>query len=392
MLSRARKIISLVSVLFLLLVGLIAYDWFNFIHKPIVPAEQQPVDYDFAPGASVLTLAHDLKQLGLLRRPIYFVALAKWTQLSHQLKAGEYRFLPGVKPLQLLDQLAKGRVLSHQLTIVEGWTFEKMMDTIRKEKKIKQTLASTPPETIMAKLGSAYSAPEGLFFPDSYRYTRGTTDLAIIETAYKAMNKALEAEWAKRAPDLPYKSPYEALIVASLIEKETAVAAERPLVAGVIVNRLKKNMLLQIDPTIIYGIGENFKGKIYSADLRKDNPYNTYTRPGLPPTPICLPGMASLHAAMHPHEGDYLYFVARGNGRHQFSVTLNEHKRAVQNYIQYKRTTGKKETAKPASKPAQMELCGSADKGIPCLRQQQPAARAEALEALTNIDITKSSR
>lgn len=391
MLSRARKLISTLSLCLLLGIGWIIYSGLSFIHKPMIAAEKSPVDYLYEPGSSVFALADDLKKLGLLDHPLYFVALAKWTQLSRQLKAGEYRFLPGIKPLQLLDQLAKGRVLSHQLTIIEGWTFDKMMMAIRKEPKIKQTLVNVPPEIIMAKLAATNSSPEGLFFPDSYRYTRGTTDLAIIQAAYHAMQRYLAIEWDQRAPALPYKSPYEALIVASLIEKETSLASERPLVAGVIVNRLKKNMRLQIDPTIIYGIGDNYKGKLYSSDLKKDSPYNTYLRSGLPPTPIALPSRAAIHAAMHPYEGDYFYFVARGNGAHQFSVTLNEHKQAVQNYIRYKRNA-KAMVTKNTTLLDKQSLCKGQESRVPCkVKKKHQPLKASGFNELTNITVMDNS-
>ncbi|CAM4463366.1 MAG: Endolytic murein transglycosylase [Legionellaceae bacterium] len=338
MLSPVRKLIGFILFLSISFMGWLTYDWLNFIRQPLIPANKLSIDYIFEPHSSVFVLAEDLKKMGLLKHPIYFIALAKWTQLSQHLQAGEYRFLPGIKPLQLLDQLAKGKVLSHQLTIVEGWTFSTMLAVIRKEAKIKHTLDYMPAEIIMAKLASTLTAAEGLFFPDTYRYTRGTSDFAIIQAAYRAMQKRLDYEWNHRALDLPYRSSYEALIVASLIEKETHLTQERPLIASVIINRLKKNMRLQIDPTIIYGIGENYRGKLQSSDLKKDTPYNTYLHLGLPPTPIALPGIASIRAALHPNQTNYLYFVAKGDGGHQFSATLNEHIKAVQNYIHYKQS------------------------------------------------------
>lgn len=336
MLTKVRKIISTASLLLVVSLGLFSYDLLNFIRSPLVPERSAPVDYIFEPGSSIFTLSADLKQIGLVQRQYYLVILAKWCHLAHQLKAGEYRFLPGTKPLQLLEQIAQGRVLSHQLTVIEGWTFAKMMDVIRTDSRLKKTLTNVAPEIIMVKLGAPNTSPEGLFFPDTYRYTRGTSDFAILQTAYQAMNKRLAQEWQNRAADLPYKTPYEALIVASLIEKETAKDSERPLIAGVIINRLKKNMLLQIDPTVIYGIGNNYHLKLRSADLKMDTPFNTYLHQGLPPTPIALPSMASLHWALHPMVSNHLYFMAKGDGSHYFSTSLNEHHQAVQRYLQFK--------------------------------------------------------
>lgn len=336
MLNRVRRFIPTIVLVLCFFAGWFTYDWLSFIRRPLIAPDKPPIDYILEPGASIFVLARDLQKLGIVEHPWHIVLLGEWTRLANKLKAGEYRFMPGMKPLQLLQLIASGKVLSHQLTIVEGWTFDQMLAAIRKEPKIKQTLANFPPEAIMAKLGAVNTSPEGLFFPDTYRYTRGTTDFAILRVAYNAMNKHLLAEWEKRAANLPYKTPYEALIVASLVEKETGLKAERALVAGVIVNRLRKNMLLQIDPTIMYGISNSYKHLIRGADLKKDTPYNTYLHPGLPPTPIDLPSLASIQAALHPHEGDYLYFVAKGDGTHQFSSNLREHNNAVKNFIRKK--------------------------------------------------------
>jgi len=233
---------------------------------------------------------------------------------------------------ELLDQVVAGRVVEYPLVLVEGWTFRQFLDAIEEAPKLTRTLNGLSPRAIMERLGHPGEHPEGRFFPDTYYYSSGQTELAILANAYDKMQKLLQQEWEKRDNNLPFKDPYEALILASIVEKETGRADERRMIAGVFVNRLRHGMRLQTDPTVIYGMGESFDGNLRLKDLRRDTPYNTYTRPGLPPTPVAMPGKESLQAVMHPVITGALYFVARGDGSHDFSSTLEEHNKAVIKY------------------------------------------------------------
>ena len=225
-----------------------------------------------------------------------------------------------------------GDVISHRFTLVEGWTFRQVLAAIGENETLRHTLEGLPEKEIMRRLEYPGERAEGRFLADTYQFPRDSTDLALLARAYDAMQTFLQAQWRNREPGLPLKDPYEALILASIVEKETAVAAERPQIAGVFVRRLQKGMKLQTDPTVIYGIGEKFDGNIRRRDLTRDTPYNTYTRNGLPPTPICMPGRAAIEAVLHPAPGKTLYFVAKGDGTHYFSATLEEHTRAVRKY------------------------------------------------------------
>jgi UPF0755 protein len=261
-----------------------------------------------------------------------FVWLAYLTGHQRDLKSGEYRFRNGMTARELLDQVVAGRVVEYPLVLVEGWTFRQFLDAIEKAPKLTRTLNGLSPRAIMERLGHHGEHPEGRFFPDTYYYSSGQTELAILANGYDKMQKLLQQEWEKRDNNLPFKDPYEALILASIVEKETGRADERRMIAGVFVNRLRHGMRLQTDPTVIYGMGESFDGNLRLKDLRRDTPYNTYTRSGLPPTPVAMPGKESLQAVMHPVITGALYFVARGDGSHDFSSTLEEHNKAVIKY------------------------------------------------------------
>jgi UPF0755 protein len=252
-----------------------------------------------------------------------------------RVRAGEYRIPAGSTPRQVMERLVSGEVLLHALTIVEGWTFHQMRRAINAHPAIRVTLDGVPDEEVMALLGREGEHPEGWFLPETYRFPRGTSDVELMRIAHHAMVRALEAAWEGRRENLPLRSPYEALILASIIERETGLAVERPEIAGVFVRRLERGMRLQTDPTVIYGLGLDFEGRLRRVHLDTDTPYNTYTRGGLPPTPIALPGKESLAAAVQPLEGHTLYFVATGrpDGSHYFSTTLEEHNRAVQRYL-----------------------------------------------------------
>jgi UPF0755 protein len=290
------------------------------------------INYQVKPGTSLIEVAKDLSEKGILRQSFYLRALALDMGVSTKIKAGEYMILAKTTPVMLLDQLVRGKVLEYSLTLIEGWTFKQALAAVRIHPMIVQTLTSLSTEQIMDRLGHAGVYPEGRFFPDTYLFPRGTTDADILKRAYQRMQKVLAQEWQERAQGLPIKTPYEALILASIVEKETGVADERKQVAGVFTRRLQKRMLLQTDPTVIYGMGDSFDGNIRRKDLRKDTPYNTYVHAGLTPTPIALPGREAIHAVLHPADGDALYFVATGQGGHYFSATLKEHNQAVQKY------------------------------------------------------------
>ncbi|CAN5155711.1 endolytic transglycosylase MltG [soil metagenome] len=309
-----------------------------YVQAPL-PIGNVPRIVQIQPGDSLIASAEAMASEGILEHPQVFAWYARLRGDGRSMKAGEYRIAPGTTRRALLDQLVSGRVLLHAMTIVEGWTFSEMMIAIRAHPAIAQTLTTNDSAQIMALLGEPEQDPEGLFFPDTYQFPRDTSDLSLLKLARKLMDDRLHEAWAGREPDLPFPTSYAALILASIVEKETALESERTRIAGVFVRRLERNMRLQSDPTVIYGIGESFDGDIRRRDLNRATPYNTYTRHGLPPTPIALPGEASIHAVMHPAPGDALYFVATGNGdgSHYFSATLEEHNEAVRRFLAKRR-------------------------------------------------------
>ncbi len=326
-----HKLIGVLLIAGSFTLGWILIDLQEYMRSPL-PGIEQPVHYTVEPGASLIGVANDLRRRGIVEHPAYLVWYARWEGGADHIKAGDYILSPGLTPLRLLEQLGSGEVVQYSLTIPEGWTFRQLMAELGRQEKLKHELRGLEDEAIMALLGLPGQHPEGLFYPDTYKFSEGTPDIAILRQAHEAMTRRLEDEWRQRAPGLPYESPYEALIMASIIEKETALPEERQRIAGVFVRRLQKNMRLQTDPTVIYGMGEAFDGNIRRRDLKAPTPYNTYVIKGLPPTPIALPGGASIHAALHPAPGDELYFVARGDGSHQFSATIEEHNAAVRKY------------------------------------------------------------
>ncbi|WP_170286794.1 endolytic transglycosylase MltG [Thermochromatium tepidum] len=317
-----------------LLAGALWRDYQCFLSQTI-QTDQERVLFDVPRGTSLRTLARRLREQGLIERPIYFIAMVYLRGDQGRIKAGEYAFTRDMTPPRLLEWLTSGRVVEYNLTLVEGWTFRQALAAIDSHEVFAggPRLADLSDAEIMARLGRPEAHPEGLFFPDTYRFTRQTSALDLLRRALARMETILAEEWEQRAPNLPITTPYEALILASIIEKETAMADERPRIAGVFTRRLQRGMRLQTDPTVIYGLGERYDGNIRRADLREATPYNTYVIPGLPPTPIALVGREAIHAALHPEEGEELYFVARGDGRHVFSRTLEEHNQAVRRYI-----------------------------------------------------------
>jgi UPF0755 protein len=264
--------------------------------------------------------------------PWYWRVLMREMGVAGRLHAGEYALLPGVTPRQLLAKMAAGDVIQHHFTIVEGWTFAQLRAALGQDTGLAQTLAAISDSELMYQLGADDAAPEGWFLPETYSYVKGMSDLDILRRAHEAMHKALDRLWPARDPVVLLESPYQAVILASIVEKETARAEERPQIAGVFLHRLKIGMRLQTDPSVIYGLGAAYDGNLHRRDLDADTPFNTYTRAGLPPTPIALPGVASLTAVLHPMATDALYFVARGDGTHEFSATLEAHNRAVEKF------------------------------------------------------------
>jgi UPF0755 protein len=306
--------------------------WRTLDQPLALPADGYVLDIES--GTPFAGIVRHLYDDGVIRWREPMLWYARYTGLASDVKAGEYLLAPTLTPRGLLDLLVAGRVRLHAVTFVEGWSFAQMLATLARHPAVAHTLANETPAAIMAALGASESSPEGLFFPDTYRFARGTRDLAILAQAHAAMRSQLESAWGARASGLPFDTPYEALVLASLVEKETRIDAERSRISGVFVRRLRLGMRLQSDPTVIYGLGASFDGDLRTADLLTDTPYNTYTRAGLPPTPIAMPGAASLLAAVQPDQGDALFFVATGDGGHYFSATLAEHQRAVQRYLQ----------------------------------------------------------
>ena len=306
------------------------------MNTPLVITE--PVTINFSRGSSVRTLANQLIEKGFLHNKNYFLIWGKLKRQETRLHAGEYVITPGLTLAELLDNMVAGKVVQHGIVLIEGYTFRQILESIQKSPVVTSKLKDLSDEEIMAALGHEGEHPEGRFFPETYYVSRGVSDIELLTRAYNEMEKVLQQEWQQREQGLPLKTPYEALILASIVEKESAIAEERPLIAGLFTNRLRKKMRLQTDPTVIYGI-ENYDGNIRFRDLRKDTPYNTYTRHGLPPTPIALPGREAIHATLHPEKTEYLYFVAYGDGsgRHVFSTNLKDHEKAVDQYQRKKK-------------------------------------------------------
>jgi UPF0755 protein len=261
-----------------------------------------------------------------------FVWMARMLGKSTRIKAGNYQLETATTPLELLDMIIQGRGTQSEFGIIEGSTFNQLRSSLNSNSAIRHDTAQLSESEILQRLGASAGQAEGLFFPDTYYFANGSSDLSILQRAYQTMQKHLTEAWAMRAPNLPLDSPYQALTLASIVEKETGQARDRSMIAGVFINRLRNGMMMQTDPTVIYGMGAQFDGNLRKRDLQTDTPYNTYTRKGLPPTPIALPGLAALQATLHPAATDALYFVARGDGSSQFSATLEQHNRAVNRY------------------------------------------------------------
>ncbi|MBS0356966.1 MAG: endolytic transglycosylase MltG [Proteobacteria bacterium] len=322
------RLLTLVLLCAVGAVGLLAW----FAHAP-VHLRQSPLDFTIEPGSPMKQVARQLVDAGVDVEPFGLILLSRMTRQANGIKAGSYEVETGVTPLGLLDKLTRGDVTQAELPLIEGWNFRQFRAALDRHPDLRHDSAGLADAEILERIGAAATHPEGLFFPDTYLFSKRSSDLDILRRAYRQQQKVLLREWKQRAGGLPYRNPYQALIMASLVEKETGQAKDRPLVASVFLNRLQAGMLLQTDPTVIYGLGSDFDGNLRKQHLQNDTPYNTYTRPGLPPTPIAMPGVAALQAALHPARTQYLYFVARGDGSSAFSRTLDEHNRAVAQYI-----------------------------------------------------------
>ncbi len=335
-LTKSLPIIFATASIVLVIVFYFSVKIYSEMHSEITLS--QPENIIFSRGSSIRTLTNQLIEKDFLQHKNYFLIWGKLNRQETRLQAGEYVISPGMSLAQLLDDMVAGKVVQHEIALIEGFTFRQVLKIIQQDPKITLELENLSDEEIMKALGHEGEHPEGRFYPDTYYISRGITDTELLKRAYNRMQDILQEEWQQREENLPFKTAYEALILASIVEKESAVAAERPLIAGLFVNRLRKKMRLQTDPTVIYGI-ENYDGDIRFRDLRKDTPYNTYTRSGLPPTPIALAGREAIHATLHPDKTEYLYFVAYGDGsgRHVFSTNLQDHEKAVDKYQRKKR-------------------------------------------------------
>lgn len=305
---------------------------FIYWAKNPILASGEPIAFTVEPGSGVGQASQQIARAGVPIQPFLFSMLARVTNNAGKIKAGAYEIKPGTTPRQLVNQLVRGEFAQESLTIIEGWTFKQMRAAIAASKSLKQDTATLSDQELMAKISTEYKSPEGLFFPDTYLFAKNSSDLQIYKQAHALLLERLKSAWEKREASLPYKTPYEALIMASIVEKETGQKSERAMIAGVFVNRLRLNMMLQTDPTVIYGMGDSYAGNIRKKDLETDTPYNTYTRVGLPPTPISLPGAQSLAAALGPAKTEALYFVSRGDGSSKFSDNLPDHNKAVNQY------------------------------------------------------------
>lgn len=340
-------------VLLLSAVALVAIRWtHHYVHSPLPLTE--PLVFVVEPGSTLTAVARALEVHGVIEHPRLWIAHARVHGLAKRIRAGEYSIQPGATPSSLLEQLVTGDVILREITIVEGGTFRELMNAINHHPAVDHSLSGASDPEVMNRVGSPGVHPEGEFFPETYRFAAGTRDVDILRKAHAEMRARLQAAWAARAEGLPLEDAYEALILASIVEKETGLPSERPRIAGVFIRRLRSGMRLQSDPTVIYGIGASYDGDIRRRDLQADSPYNTYTRRGLPPTPIAMPGEAALRAATQPDDSGALFFVATGepDGSHVFSKTLAEHNAAVKRYLARLRSRAAEAKSQPAGADA----------------------------------------
>ncbi len=326
----ARYVIQ--TLVFLVMLTLLYGVWEvnKTLYRPIVLGESSKTVL-VGQGETLTSVVNRLAADGIVRHPHWLLLYARWKNQTH-IRAGEYELQQGITGETLLQKLASGKVIQYQVTFVEGNTFADTLKLLASQKKLINDIDGLNDEAYKKLLGFSRNQTEGWFFPDTYSYVSGMKMSDVLRVAHNRMNSILDEEWKKRAADVPYKTPYEALIMASIIEKETGVAEERKQIAGVFVRRMKKGMKLQTDPTVIYGLGKNYDGNLKRSQLKEYSSWNTYVIDGLPPTPIAMPGRAAINAALHPAEGSALFFVARGDGTHTFSETLEQHQNAINEY------------------------------------------------------------
>jgi len=322
-----KKLLQLGILAVLVVVG-----WMTYFVTTSLPLPQTPCEFTLRHGSTLRAVASQLVEAHILREPWSFTALVRINGKAGEVKAGNYFLESNPTPLQLFRMITRGDVSMNEIAFIEGWTFKRMRQALDENAAIRHETPQLTERDILRRIGALDETAEGLFYPDTYYFSSGMSDLVILKRAYQAMQTRLAEAWTERDPLLPYLEPYEALIMASIVEKETGRAGERPLIAGVFINRLRINMRLQTDPTVIYGMGEQFDGNLRKQDLLTDTPYNTYTRPGLPPTPIAMPGGSAILAVLHPAATKALYFVGKGDGTHKFSASLAEHNQAVARY------------------------------------------------------------
>ena len=340
-----RTLIAAAAALLVISLSAIAFALLHmnqFLSTPLT-VEADGTSFEIETGTAFGEISRKLEEAGIVSSADLLRWYARWSDRASSVQAGEYLIASGTTPVELLEQFTSGSVRLYSFTIIEGWNHRDLLNALQSHPQLTVQMTDEDWPALLSELGAETRHPEGLFLPETYRFAKGTSDRALLMQAYEHMQIALSDEWAGRDTTSPVKTAYEALILASIVEKETARADEREKIAGVFARRLVKRMRLQTDPTVIYGIGPSFNGNLTRSDLRTDTPYNTYTRHGLPPTPIALPGRAAIHAALHPAAGEELYFVATGlsDGSHKFSTTKDEHDAAVREYLQRLRKRGR---------------------------------------------------
>lgn len=327
-----KKLLGILFFIPLIVVAALAFDAYQFLHAPL-NTDQQGFELEVKSGATIKSLANQLNGAGYLKRPKWWEAYARYTGDARTIKTGQFSLNTSITPIALLATLQKSQEKQYSFTVLEGWNIWQLREALAQDPVLTHTMQDVPDENVMAFIGATPGHPEGQFLPDTYNFPSGTTDAQFLLRAHKALNVALDAAWQGRDQNLPISTPYEALIKASIIEKETSVKSEREMVSGVITGRLRKGMRLQMDPTVIYGIGEGFNGNITRKDLQTKTAYNTYKIPALPPTPIAMSSAATIVSAVHPADTKALFFVADGTGGHVFNETVEQHNKAVQKFI-----------------------------------------------------------
>lgn len=385
-----RKLLLLLEtglVLAGLLLGASAWKIHSALVQPLNIAQEQLLDVP--KGTTPTRTFYRLEANGVIKDAFWLRVYWRFNLARQPLHSGEYRMQPGMTVEGLIDLWKRGEMVQYSLTLVEGWNFRQVRAALAREEKLDHSLNGLSDSQVMDKLGHTGVFPEGRFFPDTYRYVRGMSDIELLKTAYDRLDEVLAKEWEQRATDAPYTEPYQALIMASLVEKETGVPQERGQIAGVFVRRMAMGMLLQTDPTVIYGLGDRYSGKLTRAHLKEATPYNTYMNAGLPPTPISMVGREAIHAALNPVDGNSLYFVARGDGTHVFSDDLDAHNNAVKEF-QLKRRADYRSSPAPVSTPetapSQAEQAGTQEAKVSQEQVPIPAASPNtAPEALPQV-------